>query len=445
MYKNELKKRYRLFSGVRNYVFDTHDSEGNLTLDISVDEWKQTVIETFQKIDNAEIWFIFHDKDIISATDTEKEKIKPIHCHFVLKNENSKWPKSIMEKTGTNEREIEKVNSISGSMRYLTHTTDKSMNERKHRYGISELYYFKNGVKMDEKIKREEYTAKIVGKEIHTEQENAFVDTSKIKILQGEIRKSEIRKYFVDEFGEMKGSLLFLKKKKELYLAFDQRKEEYIYFKSKAGNRRLTTIYIEGPGNAGKTTLARYLCQFENRKHGFGENDVFSSSGTAENLTSDPFQKYDNEYSTILDEFMPEFSLGFSEFNKYFNKIGSVDVASRNNVQRWLSDFCCIVKSRPLAQTVDAIGQTATDYEKFDMYNVKMQIQRRIPLNLVVNRGHIVLKKFDENTNSYFVLKEFKCSLVDKKELASFLAEMHEIIRNLDFETVKEFDIDELM
>lgn len=445
MYKNELKKRYRLFSGVRNYEFDTHDSEGNLTLDISVDEWKQSIIETFQKVDNAEIWFIFHDKDIIPATDTEKEKIKPIHCHFVLKNENSKWPQSVMKSTGTNEREIEKVNSISGSMRYLTHTTDKSMNERKHRYGISELYYFKNGVKMDDKIKREEYTAKIVGKEIHNEEENAFVDTSKIKILQGEIRKSEIRKYFVDEFGEMKGSLLFLKKKKELYLAFDQRKEEYIYFKSKAGNRRLTTIYIEGPGNAGKTTLARYLCQFENRKHGFGENDVFASSGTAENLTSDPFQKYDNEYSTILDEFMPEFSLGFSEFNKYFNKIGSVDVASRNNVQRWLSDFCCIVKSRPLAQTVDAIGQTATDYEKFDMYNVKMQIQRRIPLNLVVNRGHIVLKKFDEKTNSYFVLKEFKCSLVDKKELASFLAEMHEIIRNLDFETVKEFDIDELM
>lgn len=138
MYKKQLKKRIRLYSGVRNYIFDTHDADGNLTLDISVDEWKQSIIETFQKIDSAEIWFIFHDKDIISATDTEKKKIKPIHCHFVLINDNARWPKSVMEKTGTNEREIEKVNSISGSMRYLTHTTDKSMNERKHRYGISE-------------------------------------------------------------------------------------------------------------------------------------------------------------------------------------------------------------------------------------------------------------------------------------------------------------------
>ena len=74
MYKKQLKKRIRLYSGVRNYIFDTHDADGNLTLDISVDEWKQSIIETFQKIDSAEIWFIFHDKDIISATDTEKEK-----------------------------------------------------------------------------------------------------------------------------------------------------------------------------------------------------------------------------------------------------------------------------------------------------------------------------------------------------------------------------------
>ena len=444
MYKKQLKKRIRLYSGVRNYIFDTHDADGNLTLDISVDEWKQSIIETFQKIDSAEIWFIFHDKDIISATDTEKEKIKPIHCHFVLINDNARWPKSVMEKTGTNEREIEKVNSISGSMRYLTHTTDKSMNERKHRYGISELYYFRNGVKMDDKIKREDYSSKIVGKEVHSEEETAFVNTSKIKILQGEILKSEIRKYFVDEFGEMKGSLLFLKKKKELYLVFDQRKEEYIHLKSKPGGRRLTTIYIEGPGNAGKTTLARYLCQYENLKNGF-ENEVFSSSGTAENITSDPFQRYDNEYSTILDEFMPELSLGFSDFNKYFNKTGAVDVASRNQVQRWLSDFCCIVKSRPLYQTIDAISQTASELERFDMNNVKMQIQRRIPLNLVVNRGHIVLKKFDEKTNSYFVLKEFKCSIIDIKELINFLAEMHEIIQNLEFEATKEFDIEELM
>ena len=437
MYKNELKKRYRIFSGVRNYKFDIHDADGNLVSNISIDEWKQSIIETFQKIDNAEIWFIFHDKDIISATDTEEEKIKPIHCHFVLKSDNARWPQSVMKSTGTNEREIEKVNSISGTMRYLTHTTDKSMNDSKYRYGISELYFFKNGVKIDDDIKREEYTSRIVGKEAHTDKENEFINEVLVAIVDGKILESEIREVFIKEFGKTKGIVVYLKKIKEIEKAVREYRKIFLQEKMKVNGRRLTTIYLEGDSNAGKTTIASTICGISNLMHGFPEENTHKSSSKGKGVTYDPFQSYNNQYSTILDELMPETAFGFSDFNLVFDRNGAVEVSSRHYNTFWLSDLCCIVKSRSLGDAINALIASANADDRKDPDNAFMQIARRIPLNLIVSTNHVSVRKFNILKRRYEKIGDFNVDLENLDSTYNFCSKLYDIIESVEGEKSK--------
>ena len=145
MNKNNLNKRFRIYSGVRNFAYDTHDKDGNVVSEISEIEWRNQIIALLSSVQSCDAWFVFHDKDVIPATDVSPEKIKPLHCHFVLIFENARWPKSVMTATGTNENELENVRNIAGSMRYLTHTTTDAINQRKYRYSIDELYFYSGG------------------------------------------------------------------------------------------------------------------------------------------------------------------------------------------------------------------------------------------------------------------------------------------------------------
>ena len=142
---------------------------------------------------------------------------------------------------------------------------------------------------------------------------------------------------------------------------------------------------------------------------------------------------------------MPEQSLSFSDFNKTFEQNGVVDVASRMNSKSWLSDFCVISKSRPLTQTVAAIGQQATDQELLNPGNVKRQIQRRMPLNITVTKMSYAIKRYDKKLNAYVELKTFKRdSNFTEKELKAFLEEVHELIEEIRSEIAppKFFNID---
>lgn len=444
MNKNNLNKRFRIYSGVRNFAYDTHDKDGNVVSEISEIEWRNQIIALLSSVQSCDAWFVFHDKDVIPATDVSPEKIKPLHCHFVLIFENARWPKSVMTATGTNENELENVRNIAGSMRYLTHTTTDAINQRKYRYSIDELYFYSGGRMITGNEKRVAYTDRIVGKEIESDRESAFVTDLTLEILRGHVLSKDLRSKFVDEFGERRGSTLFMKERKALLTAVDQFKKEYIDKKRTQG-RSLVTVYVDGDGGSGKTTLSKMLCQYENKCNGFDTSEIFTSATTGVGLTSDPFQKYNYEYSTHLDEFMPEQSLSFSDFNKTFEQNGVVDVASRMNSKSWLSDFCVISKSRPLTQTVAAIGQQATDQELLDPGNVKRQIQRRMPLNITVTKMSYAIKRYDKKLNAYVELKTFKRdSNFTEKELKAFLEEVHELIEEIRSEIAppKFFNID---
>lgn len=443
MKKNELKKRFRKYEAVRTYEYETHNEDKEKISDITESEWKEKIIQELSRVECDEIWFVFHDKDVIPATEVKPERKKGLHVHITVLFENARYPEAVAKMLNTNISQMNKVGRMAGVMRYMTHTNDAAMNERKYRYSIEDLYAYKKGIKMSEEEKRKEYTEKVVGKEVPNETERDFVQEVIVQVLNGEIMQSDLRKLFVEEFGEKQGSNLFMDNKRKLYSAVEQYREEFIYKKRTEG-RSLVTVYIEGPGNVGKTTLARLLCQYQNKKHGFQKDRYFENSGDGKSLTSDPFQNYQDEYSTLLDEFMPEQNLGFTSFNKYFNQTGIVDVASRQNVKSWYSDFCVISKSRTLSQTVNALFKEASRQEQEDEYNVRLQIQRRIPIDIMVNENHIIINKFNAKENKYDLWKEYKEDTKKKDFLIKFLKDTHELIEEVrsSFEIVDILDVD---
>lgn len=43
-------KRSRLYFGMRNYNFETHDAEGNVTWDIAENDWKNEIKKQFEAV-----------------------------------------------------------------------------------------------------------------------------------------------------------------------------------------------------------------------------------------------------------------------------------------------------------------------------------------------------------------------------------------------------------
>ncbi len=443
MKKNEMKKRFRRYEAVRTFEYETHNKDKELISDMTEAEWREKVIQELSSVDCEEIWFIFHDKDMLPATETSPAIKKGLHVHITVIFANGRYPEPVAELLNTNVNQMNKVGRMAGVMRYMTHTNDGAMNDRKYRYSIEELYAYKRGIRMTEDEKRAAYTEHIVGKEVANETERDFVQETIVQVLNGEVMQKDLRQVFIDEFGMKQGSNLFMDNKRKLYSAVDQYREEFIYRKRTEG-RSLVTVYIEGQGNVGKTTLARLMCQYQNKKHGFQKDKYFESSADGKSLTSDPFQNYEFEYSTLLDEFMPEQNLGFTSFNKYFNQTGIVDVASRQNVKPWYSDFCIISKSRPLVQTVNALFKEASIEEQRDPYNVRLQIQRRIPINIVFEKNHITVKKFNVNENKYEIWNEYKGDTKSHEFLTKFLQETNILIEEVraSFEIADMLDVD---
>lgn len=429
MLKSQMSKRYRAYEAVRTYSYETHEinDKGELikVSDMSEKDWKKKIISEMENVDAEELWFIFHDKDLT----TEGEK-KGLHVHIIALFENGRYPNAVMKQLSCQESQLNVVRKKTGVFRYLTHTNEQAMNERKYRYEIKDVYAYHKGVKLSMVEKRKDYTDKIVGKEMKDENEIEFINNLLVKIVNGKVTDNEIKQILVDEFGEERGINIHINNHRKFKLAEEMFLKAFLKEKQTVG-RKLVTVYIEGAGNVGKTSLAKLLCQYENRKNGFDKNNYYLGGAEGKGTTYDPFQGYKLQYSTLLDEYMPESNLGFSGFNSVFNNNNIIDVSSRDNNKPWYSDFCVMSKSRPLYQTVNAMVEEATKDEKNDRNNALLQVQRRIPINIIFEKNNIIVKLFNADENKYELWKEFKGDTKSHDFLVNFLKEVHELINDV--------------
>lgn len=428
MKKSDMSKRNYRYEAVRNYKYETHEmnEDGQLikTSDLSEAEWKENVIKQLSDISsNCEVWFVFHDRDIAN----ELGEIKPLHVHIIVEYNDGKYYHEVMSHLHCNENELNKLHNKVGMYRYLTHTTEKSMNEHKCRYEVDELYYYKLNKLMSSEEKHNDYREKIAGKE-KKEDDKKFIDDMLFKVQEGMIGRKDIRKIFIDEFGDRKGASLYSKNRKALLDAIDDYQFDYLS-EMRRGGRRLVTIYIDGASGLGKTYLATKICEYQNLRVGRDQYDYYNASSTGQGLTKDLFQKYKNEYSTIIDEYMPEETHQFSEFNHVFNGRNIVEVASRNNTKPWFSELCVISKSRSVEDTIEALVYTATPSEIFkDKENLKHQVARRLQINILLHEVGATVRVYNMEKREYEVAFEYKDNLRKSGNLEKFLYSLDEVI-----------------
>lgn len=466
----EMNKRYRSYEGTRSYSYDTDEQNESDTKNMSEDEWKAFIVNEYSNIkinENDEIWFIFHDKDTeeVEMTDDEgavlydennnvkMERVtKALHCHFTVFYENARRPNAVLKAFGVNASQMSVLNSKAGQMRYMTHTSIGAMNEKKNRYEIKELYLIRGKsintdneeetIVINERVPYDEmfeiYTEYISeGKRKTKDSEKAreFSLELNAQISEGFLNFNKRNEYFKEEFGVKKGQHYYAKNEQEAKIAYESFKEKYIYEMRKPGNRNLVTVYINGPSDVGKTHFAKELLRIENYENGFPENEVFNISGNGKNLTSDPFDKYMMQYSTLMDEVMPDKMWTFSQFNLDFDRESVPTVASRHTAKDWLSQVCAIVKSRPIERVINGFVNNVLMYSDEDdsgtsIENIKFQIMKRIPISIVLERNSVELKSFNRNTGVYDLVHYDEFDVFENHEkLFEFTMIVHEEIK----------------
>lgn len=431
----------------QSFKYDVYNEHGEKIRDISEDEWKKEVIERVFSVESECTWLIFHDKDTKKVIDSDTNEVIEeevvIHYHGIFIFKNGRYMSSIAELIET--EQIEQLRDYEGHLRYLTHTTESAMADKKYRYEIDELYCKENNEILNKEQVRKLYTEKISGFKNKKDEVNNYRDIIVSEILNGKLALENVKDMYLKKFGAVKGDKYYI----DSLSRFEKSELDYIDKRNKKllrKGRRLITVYIYGESGAGKTTIANVLCRKQSKRHMNNEDDVFFAGSEISKITVDYFQNYQGEYSTLFDEFMPEKVFTFSAFNNIFNPTKGSLVSSRNKNKAWVSEFAVISKANHIDNLVNTMCLKAEKSESNDFEKLKKQIQRRIPIVIEVKDREIIVNIYDEKNNNYIEYKKYKNLSVkddDSTKIDKFTEEIDELIeekRNKIFD-MKKFKI----
>ena len=397
-----MAKRVRRFSISRNKQYETHQLDGQGQLkqvsEISDTDWKEKVkSETFEYLaieygSLKSIALIFHDRDLTS--DGER---KGLHCHMVLEFRNPVTITSLEKfkfeagKSLNNQdlmfqsRNVEASKSSSGSYRYLTHTTDKAMMERKTRYEVQELIVAEYETDGSMKFITGEdlelwYRDKIKGtvRPEKLEFDEALQETF-YNVRQGELfGELEVEEFLRERFTEMQATELVIKNKK----FFDGARQLYqqeVFDEMQSNGRNLKTFYISGLSGVGKSKFAKDLARRININNGKSPNFVYTAPTAKDGKTYDFI---DSEYKaqdvTIFDD-IDATSFGFQEFLNVFDKDNITKISSRYTNKAWVSHYAIITKASKIEDWMERLASQSSEYHKNER-NQLVQVSRRIEL-----------------------------------------------------------------
>lgn len=441
----------------RNYDYETHDydeEKGKVKKENAPTEeqWKKTVIEEITEIasqDNVSYcYFIFHDSDRL-----ENGKLKPLHVHIVIKFKNARRMGALMKLLKVSRREnISPVKSYKGALGYLLHITEQAKKDGKFIYSQRELYMAGEEIPESEKLRYAHFD-KIAksgdkpDKDTKEEIENDVFD------MMTEVRKKGTEPNINDLYDKYDTQDERLVTK--IYYSHNSKmqKAENDYFKDaikdiKKNGRNLVNIYISGPGNTGKTTLANALGY-----HYCDERGVYSAPSKSQDKTYDPFGKYEYEKVTILNEmvgglFEPR------EFLNMFDPMHYVPVSARGEDVHWVSDTMIMTSSISLERFRNetfryAKGGKDMVEQDFDgnlkmindteIKNVAYQFTRRFSHKIdIKHKGSYLLMNifaFDKEKYGFRLQKQLKLPVkyyYDKEELQKVVNIIDDCIKNTD-------------
>ncbi|SUO90245.1 Rep family protein [Streptococcus equinus] len=397
--------RSRLFFGQRNYEYETHtfNEETNEKIKISdetEEQWKQRILEELFSMPETYNYLalIFHDRDIINLETNEK---KVLHCHFVLRFDNPRSYENILAITKCQKRNLERSTNQGSILRYLTHTTPEAMREQKTRYNVSEIYLktnpsedFVTGEDL-ERWYRSKIKTQLGRKEADTTITTSVANLA-YQLSTGKIKPYQAREELINEFGNEFGQSIYRKEKKKFqedYNDFlDSKKREILL-----NGKELSTIYIEGPSEVGKSVFAQDLANAINSAN---DRDILDTYLAAKNNKSsstwDWISKYKDEYVTIFNDLDPNL-FGFTDFIGTFETKVLVDVSSRYKDKTWFSEYAIITKSTDINEFVNTLCRSEIrENNKSEHNNIRYQVQRRINLIIKIQNNEVSLSQFNK-------------------------------------------------
>jgi hypothetical protein len=333
----------------RNYDYETHDYNEETGEKVkkenapTEEQWKKTVIEEITEIANQDnvsyCYFIFHDSDRL-----ENGRLKPLHVHIVIKFKNARRMGALMKLLNVSRSEnISPVRSYKGALGYLLHITEQAKKDGKFIYSQRELYMAGEEIPESEKLRYAHFD-KIAKSGDKPDKDTKEEIEKDVLDMMTKVRKDGIEPNINDLYKKYSTQDERLVTK--IYYSHDSKMEqaEKDYFKDKTkdikkNGRNLLNVYISGPGNTGKTTLANALGY-----HYCDERGVYSAPSKSQDKTYDPFGKYKYEKVTILNEMVG----GLFEPRELMNMIDPmhyVPVSARGADVNWLSDTMIMTSS----------------------------------------------------------------------------------------------------
>ena len=372
-----MAKRVRRFSISRNKQYETHQLDGQGQLkqvsEISDTDWKEKV-----KSD-----MILEFRNPVTITSLEKFKFE---AGKSLNNQDLMFQS----------RNVEASKSSSGSYRYLTHTTDKAMMERKTRYEVQELLVAEYETDGSMKFITGEdlelwYRDKIKGTvrpeklEFDEALQEAFY-----KVRTGEIfDELEVEAFLRERFTEMQATELVIKNKKFIDNSRQMYQKE-VFEDMQNNGRNLKTFFISGSSGLGKSRFAKDLARRINLLNGKSINSIYTAPTAKDGKTYDFI---DSEYKaqdvTIFDD-IDATSFGFQEFLNVFDKDNITKISSRYTNKAWVSHYAIITKASKIRNWIERVASQSSEYEK-DKRGQEVQVSRRFDLWIELD--------FDNNNN----------------------------------------------
>lgn len=378
-------KRFRKFILQRNFQYETHDENGNLKSEITELQWREKVVSEFRYLFNsgvAEILYAFHDQDT-NADGTSKG----LHVHAVVTYTDAKTLTAVVKHLGASSvHNCEHCASYCDAVRYLTHDTEESINDMKHRYSLGIVHgWRKEGAVIRDLTLEDVMRARVRAtpkKDKHKQKK--VRDFCMNAVMDGSAVISDVRDCYVqDKESVGLSSVDFLTDRRILREASTEWLARVTEF-YQSHLCPLTTIYISGGGGTGKTTLANAIANSVADVHG-----VHKVAAPGRSTTFDFAGDYKGERVSIFNELAPVFPV--EQFLSIFDPLNAMPVNSRHNDKLYFANY--------------AIFTTSVNVESFiyDLWKTYAQDAAKIPTG--IRKG---LMRDDSSTERDWLLAYMK-------------------------------------
>ena len=442
-------KKYRLFFGMRNYKFETHDENGVRRENAPTEqEWREQITEQFESVDVSELTYIFHDKDIDDEDETVK---KALHVHFVARFENPRYYNSILEAFGCEKRNFQNARSESSALLYLTHTTPEAIKAKKTRYNVQELHCMVKEGNEYRKLTGNElekfYRIKISGKTGKTGVK-ADDDVARIidELTEGTLKLEDVKSQLKEIFDPTTATLTWMKNKRYFKEAVIEHYENK-YREWLEGGRNFKLIYINGPSGIGKTYFANKLARAINKARGIYEPLIHNAPNHTRNTRYDFLSGYENEAVTVFDDLDAK-TFDYAEFLNLFERDRVAKYSSRFRDKAWFAEVAIITKSEQNEKWTKKLSYS--DWVSAHIHerdNVLYQPRRRFSLIVNIDETNVkfqVYKVIDKKTNKHelHTIEEVKFKDFHNENVQSKI--IKQILKLINLEEVQDEDIEKI-